>query len=96
MSADQRFDELAAEPGCRVDGEIRIGGNYLPLRCNAAGIDLSGQIPRVDDRVVVTGRAVAAASLAGVCRDAPTRTAAGAWKLPENAAVSPDLIAVAG
>lgn len=155
MSADQRFDELATELGCHFDGEIRIGGNYLSLRRNGAEIYLSGQIPRVGERVLVTGRAGAGVSLAEARRAAQicamralallrrelgsldhvssilrltvfvqcaedfdqhsevadgasealqrvlgeagehTRTSVGAWKLPKNATVELDLIAVA-
>lgn len=54
---DQRFQAAAAALGYSFDGEIKIGGNYVPLLRNGRDIYISGQIPRVDNTVVVTGRA---------------------------------------
>lgn len=56
MSADQRFNLIAEQLGYRFDGEIKIGGNYVPLVRHHDQIYVSGQIPRVGDTVVVTGR----------------------------------------
>lgn len=64
MSRDARFQEQAQALGCRFDGEIKIGGHYVPWVRDGHHIYLSGQIPRVDDTVVVTGAAGASASLA--------------------------------
>lgn len=64
MSADQRFQAVADELGYRFDGELKIGGNYVPLKANGAEVYISGQIPRVGDTVVVTGCAGAEVSLA--------------------------------
>lgn len=64
MSRDARFEEQAQALGYRFDGEIKIGGNYVPLVRDGHHIYLSGQIPRVGDTVVVTGAAGADASLA--------------------------------
>ncbi len=64
MSRDARFLEQAQALGYRFDGEIKIGGNYVPLVRDGRHIYLSGQIPRVGDTVVVTGAAGAQASLA--------------------------------
>ena len=64
MSRDARFEEQAQALGYRFDGEIKIGGNYVPLVRDGHHIYLSGQIPRVGDTVVVTGAAGAGASLA--------------------------------
>jgi enamine deaminase RidA (YjgF/YER057c/UK114 family) len=64
MSADARFNQVAVELGYRFDGEIKIGGNYVPLVRHDNQLYISGQIPRVGDTVVVTGRAGADASLA--------------------------------
>lgn len=64
MNADQRFDELALRLGYSFDGEIKIGGNYTPVIVDADLAYVSGQIPRVGDSVVVTGRAGADVSLA--------------------------------
>ncbi|MCQ3001657.1 RidA family protein [Pseudomonas syringae] len=57
MSADQRFNLIAEQLGYSFDGEIKIGGNYVPLIRHNDEIYISGQIPRVGDTVVVTGRA---------------------------------------
>lgn len=57
MSADQRFNLIAEQLGYSFDGEIKIGGNYVPLIRHNNEIYISGQIPRVGDTVVVTGRA---------------------------------------
>jgi enamine deaminase RidA (YjgF/YER057c/UK114 family) len=63
MSADQRFNLVATQLGYSFDGEIKIGGNYVPLVRHNDEIYISGQIPRVGDTVVVTGRAGDAVSL---------------------------------
>lgn len=64
MSRDERFSKEAAALGYSFDGEIRIGGNYVPLLRDGNHIYLSGQIPRVGSTVVVTGPAGASVSLA--------------------------------
>lgn len=64
MSRDERFQQAAAALGYAFDGEIKIGGHYVPLVRNGRDIYLSGQIPRVGDTVVVTGRAGAGVTLA--------------------------------
>ena len=61
MSRDARFEEQAQALGYRFDGEIKIGGNYVPLVRDGHHIYLSGQIPRLGDTVVVTGAAGAGA-----------------------------------
>lgn len=58
------FERIAAELGYDFGGEIRIGGNYVPFLVEGNQVHISGQIPRVGDEVVVTGRAGADASLA--------------------------------
>ncbi len=63
MSCDERFAQEAQALGYRFDGEIKIGGNYVPLVRDGRHLYLSGQIPRVGDTVVVTGAAGADASL---------------------------------
>jgi len=63
MSADQRFNLIAEKLGYSFDGDIKIGGNYVPLVRNGNEIYIRGQIPRVGDTVVVTGRAGADATL---------------------------------
>lgn len=64
MSRDARFKEQADALGYGFDGEIKIGGNYVPLVRDGHHIYLSGQIPRVGDTVVATGAAGAGATLA--------------------------------
>ncbi|MFC7460830.1 RidA family protein [Hydrogenophaga defluvii] len=55
MSCDERFMKEAAALGLSFDGEIKIGGNYVPLIRDGNHVYVSGQIPRVDNTVVVTG-----------------------------------------
>lgn len=64
MSRDARFLEQAQALGYSFDGEIKIGGNYVPLVRDGHHVYLSGQIPRVGDTVVVTGAAGSGATLA--------------------------------
>jgi enamine deaminase RidA (YjgF/YER057c/UK114 family) len=64
MSRDAAFAQAAAALGHRFDGEIRKGGNYAPLVRDGGTVYVSGQIPRVGDTMVVTGRAGAAVTLA--------------------------------
>ncbi|THU02841.1 RidA family protein [Lampropedia puyangensis] len=64
MNADQRFEAAAQRLGYTFDGALKIGGNYTPLLEDGKTLYISGQIPRVGDQVVVTGRVGAAVSLA--------------------------------
>lgn len=64
MSRDARFQEQARALGYSFDGDVKIGGNYVPLVRDGHYVYLSGQIPRVGDTVVVAGAAGAGASLA--------------------------------
>lgn len=57
MSRDSEFLAAAAELGLPVDGELKIGGHYVPLVRDGRTVYVSGQVPRVGDAVVVTGRA---------------------------------------
>ncbi len=63
-SRDTRFAATAAALGYRFDGEIKIGGNYVSVVQHGDQVYVSGQIPRVENTVVVTGRAGAEVSLA--------------------------------
>jgi enamine deaminase RidA (YjgF/YER057c/UK114 family) len=63
MSRDQRFDDEAARLGYSFEGEIKVGGNYVPLIRQGDLVYVSGQIPRVGDTVVVTGAVGADLSL---------------------------------
>jgi enamine deaminase RidA (YjgF/YER057c/UK114 family) len=51
-----RFEEVAAALGHGFEGEIRIGGNYSPVIRHENVAYVSGQVPRVGNVVVVTGR----------------------------------------
>jgi enamine deaminase RidA (YjgF/YER057c/UK114 family) len=55
MSADVRFNAEAAELGYDFDGEIKIGGNYMPIVRDREHAYVSGQIPRVGDQVLFVG-----------------------------------------
>lgn len=57
MARDTLFQQAAQTLGYNFDGEIKIGGNYVPVVRHGKEVYISGQIPRVDDTVVVTGRA---------------------------------------
>lgn len=63
MSCDVRFKQACERLGYDFDGEIKIGGNYVPLVRHEDQIYISGQIPRVGDTVLVTGRAGADVTL---------------------------------
>jgi len=55
-SRDTRFNAVATRRGHSFDGEIRVGGHYAPVVRHGAELYISGQVPRVDQTVVVTGR----------------------------------------
>ena len=54
-SPDDQFKAQAKELGFDFSGEIKIGGNYIPLIQHGQEIYVSGQIPRVGDQIIVTG-----------------------------------------
>lgn len=62
-SRDELFVQAASELGHSFNGEIRIGGNYTSAVENDAEMYISGQIPRVGNALVVTGRVGADVSL---------------------------------
>jgi enamine deaminase RidA (YjgF/YER057c/UK114 family) len=64
MSRDEQFTKEAAALGYSFDGEIKVGGNYVPLVRDGNHIYVSGQIPRVDNTVVVVGAAGTEVTLA--------------------------------
>lgn len=64
MTCDANFLNAAASLGYSFDGEIKIGGNYVPVVRDGHQIYVSGQIPRVGDHVMVVGRAGGDVSLA--------------------------------
>lgn len=65
MSRDETFLQVAAELGHSFAGELKIGGNYVPLLQDGRHLHISGQVPRVGDQLVVTGRAGADVDLVG-------------------------------
>ena len=67
-SPDDQFKAQAKELGFDFSGEIKIGGNYIPLIQHGQEIYVSGQIPRVGDQIIVTG----CAAHANNCRRSPT------------------------
>jgi enamine deaminase RidA (YjgF/YER057c/UK114 family) len=64
MTRDTRFQAEATALGYSFDGEIKIGGNYVPVVRDGHQIFISGQVPRVGNTVVVTGAAGADVDLA--------------------------------
>jgi len=57
------FDQAAARVGHSFAGEMRIGGNYVSAVQNGDEVYVSGQIPRIDNTVMVVGRVGAEVSL---------------------------------
>jgi enamine deaminase RidA (YjgF/YER057c/UK114 family) len=51
-----KFNEVATALGYSFEGEIKIGGNYVSTIRNGDEIYISGQIPRVGNTVIITGR----------------------------------------
>jgi enamine deaminase RidA (YjgF/YER057c/UK114 family) len=43
------------QTGLSFEGPIKLGGNYVPVIADGGTAYVSGQVPRVGDRVVVTG-----------------------------------------
>lgn len=64
MTRDSKFQAEAEALGYRFDGEIKIGGNDVPLVRDGDQVFISGQIPRVGDTIEVTGAAGAGVDLA--------------------------------
>ncbi len=56
MNKDQVFERAAQRMGYSFEGEIRVGGHYVPLLRDGDTVYISGQIPRVGDQVMFTGR----------------------------------------
>jgi enamine deaminase RidA (YjgF/YER057c/UK114 family) len=63
MNRDELFHQEAQALGYSFDGEIKIGGNYVPIVRDGRHIYISGQIPRVGDEVVCIGAVGAEVSL---------------------------------
>lgn len=56
-TCDARFEQAAQALGLLFAGPIQIGGKYVPVVQHGNRLYVSGQIPRLGDRVVITGRA---------------------------------------
>ncbi len=56
MSRESEFQAVARELGYDFNGEIKIGGNYTPVVLHGGQAYVSGQVPRVGNDIVVTGR----------------------------------------
>ncbi|GAB4061958.1 RidA family protein [Uliginosibacterium sediminicola] len=54
-SRDALFEKTAAALGYSFDGELLVGGKYVPLLAHGKELYISGQIPRVGNTIVVTG-----------------------------------------
>lgn len=63
-SREAKFGDVSKALGHSFDGEIKIGGNYTSVVQHGGQAYVSGQIPRVGDEVVVTGRVGAEVTLA--------------------------------
>lgn len=63
-SRQQALDNIIQTLGYDFQGGIRIGGNYASVVQEGKLVWVSGQIPRVGDTIVVTGRAGADVTLA--------------------------------
>jgi enamine deaminase RidA (YjgF/YER057c/UK114 family) len=61
---DQLFAQVQQRLGCVLDGEIKVGGHYAALVQHGNICYVSGQVPRVGDKVVVTGRVGAEVDMA--------------------------------
>ena len=55
-SRDGKFAAQEVALGCSFAGDIKIGGNYTSVVQHRGVVYVSGQIPRVRDTVMVTGR----------------------------------------
>ena len=74
QSRDFNFAAVEAALSYSFAGEIKIGGNYTSVIRHDNQVFISGQIPRVDDEVVVTGRVGAEVSVAEAQRAAKVCT----------------------
>ncbi|MCJ0765265.1 RidA family protein [Variovorax terrae] len=62
-SRQEQFNRIAAELGYSFEGEIRIGGRYVSVVAHERTVYVSGQLPRVGDTVIATGRVGAETTL---------------------------------
>lgn len=70
---ESRFQAIAARLGHSFDGAIQVGGHYAAVVRHGAEVYISGQVPRVGQSLVLTGRVGTELTLsqaqtaAGVC-----------------------------
>ena len=62
-SRQKALDGVIAALGHDFTGEIKVGGDYVPVVRDGRIAYVSGQVPRVGSTVIVTGRAGAGVSL---------------------------------
>ena len=70
ITRQARLQQAIAKLGYSFEGEIRIGGDYVPVVRDGRTAYVSGQVPRVGSTVVVTGRVGTDVSLADAQRGA--------------------------
>ncbi|AXA25403.1 RidA family protein [Pseudomonas putida] len=64
MSRNDRYEAALQALGYSFDGPLKIGGDYVPVLHLGDQVYISGQIPRVNDTVVLPGRVGEDVSLA--------------------------------
>ncbi|PXW22890.1 RidA family protein [Paraburkholderia caballeronis] len=74
MHPDEAFLNLAREHSFPVDEEIKVGGKYAPIVIDGGHAYISGQIPRIGDRVHYVGVVGADLSLDDARRAATVST----------------------
>lgn len=74
MSADRRLQDQAQLLAFPLAEPIRIGGNYTAALLDGDLVHVSGQIPRVGDKIAVVGAAGADATFEQACRAAQIST----------------------
>jgi enamine deaminase RidA (YjgF/YER057c/UK114 family) len=55
-SRDKVFEKACKDHGLDPAAPLVVGGNYLPLAQDGKTVYLAGQIPKVGDKVIVTGK----------------------------------------
>src|SRR5262245_39859772 len=73
-SRDLKFREAAKAVGFDPDSEIKVGGDYVPLLRSGYEVWVSGQVPRIGDKIAVGGKVGAEVSLQDAQRAAKIST----------------------
>lgn len=63
MSCDERFNAALEQVGCSFEAGLKRGGDYAATVRHDSCIYVSGQIPRIDERIIHPGRVGAEVSL---------------------------------